>query len=335
MSTAKRVCLTGATGFLGRRLVPRLLNEQDVTVRCLVRNSSDVDPLLGVLSAEQQSRIEFVRGDMRDAEYLKQGLDSCDVLYHLAAALGGSTSTLFLNTVVPTRQLLDVAHAQGVGRFVLVSSLGVYGTAGLRNWQQVDETCPLDPQPERRDPYSFSKVRQEQVAREFSQKTGLPLVIVRPGVIFGEGRPLITSRVGLSVGPLLVRMGGSHSLPYTYVENCAEALKLAGLTPGVEGETFNVVDEGFLTGHQLVRYVRRHGQKKWSVWVPGMCIQPLSWMYETYSWLSSGQLPPVITPYRSAAIWKPLRYSSSNAKAKLNWQPPFTVEQSLERTIAG
>lgn len=332
---SRRVCLTGATGFLGRRLVARLLQQDDIQIRCLVRGTSDVRCLTESLSPEKKIRIEILRGELRDPDYLRCGLSGCDAVYHVAAALGGSTSTLFLNTVVPTRQLLAAAHECGVGRFVLVSSLGVYGTKTLRSWQQVDETSPLDPSPELRDPYTFSKVRQEQVAREFSKTTGLPLVIVRPGVIYGEGRSLLTSRVGLQVGPLLVRIGGSHPLPYTYVENCAAGLMLAGLVPGVDGETFNLIDDDLPTGHQLVRLLKRHGQRIRSLWVPGPCIQPLSWMYETYSWMSSGQLPPVITRYRSAAIWKPLRYSNVIAKQKLNWHQPVPTAEALERTIKG
>ncbi len=334
MSGLQRVCLTGATGFLGRRLVARLLSQPELQVRCLVRPTSDLGPLLQGRTSEELSRLEICRGELRDDSYLASGFAGCDVAYHVAAALGGSTSTLFLNTVVPTRQLLSAASRAGLGRFVLVSSLGVYGTQTLRNWQQVDETCPLEPKPELRDPYTFSKVRQEVIAREFAHETGLPLVIVRPGVIYGEGRPLVTSRVGLQVGPLLVRMGGSHPLPYTYVENCAEGLMQAGLVPGVAGETFNLVDDNPVTGHQLVRFVQKHGQRMRSVWVPGVCIQPLSYLYETYSWWTSGQLPPVITRYRSAAIWKPLRYSNGNAKHKLNWVQPFPTEQALERTIS-
>jgi nucleoside-diphosphate-sugar epimerase len=287
------------------------------------------------LSVQQRERLEIQRGELTDTTYLERSLNQSDVVYHVAAALGGSTSTLFLNTLIPTRKLLAAAQATGVKRFVLVSSLGVYGTKTLRNWQTVDESCPLDPQPELRDPYTFSKVRQEVVAREFCQQAGLPLVVVRPGVIYGEGRPVITSRVGLQVGPLLVRMGGSHALPYTYVENCAEGLKLAGLAEGVDGETFNLVDDGIPSGHQLLRMLRKRGKKQRSVWIPGPCIQPLSWIYETYARWSAGQLPPVITRYRSAALWKPLRYSNTNAKHKLHWTQPIPTEQALERAIVG
>ena len=335
MSQPRRVCVTGATGFLGRRLVSRLLNEPELQVRCLLRATSDAESLLRVLPLEQQQRIEILRGELHDAAFLAEALVDCEVVYHGAAALGGSASTLFLNTVIPTRQLLTASAEAGVSRFVLVSSLGVYGTRALRRWQQVDESAPLDPQPELRDPYTFSKVRQELVAREMCAQLGLPLVVVRPGVIYGEGRSLLTSRVGLQVGPLLVRMGGRHPLPYTYVENCAEGLKLAGLVPGVDGETFNLVDDDPVTGHQLVRFLRRQGQRIRSVWVPGFCIQPLSWLYSTYAKWTEGQLPPVITPYRSAAIWKPLRYCNSYAKHKLNWVQPISTEQALERTIVG
>ena len=66
---------------------------------------------------------------------------------------------MFLTNVVATRALLAASARAGVGRFVLVSSLGVYGTAGLRPGDVLDESCPLDAEPHRRDPYSFSKVR--------------------------------------------------------------------------------------------------------------------------------------------------------------------------------
>src|SRR5690606_22540262 len=116
---------------------------------------------------------------------------------------------------------------QKVGRFVLVSSMGVYGAQGVQQWGTLDESTPVDPYPERRDPYTCSKLEQEAVAKKLSEQLGVPLVIVRPGVIYGPGRSLITSRVGLTLGPLLIRMGGEQPLPYTHVENCAAGLKLA------------------------------------------------------------------------------------------------------------
>ncbi len=329
------VTVTGATGFLGRRLVRSLLNEVNVTVRCLIRESSCTKELLSGLDESLHERIEFFRGSLTDNDFVCQHFSGSDVVYHLAASLGGSASTMFLNTVIPTRDLMQAAATAQVGRFVLVSSLGVYGTHAVRRWGTLDESTPIDAHPELRDPYTFSKVRQETVAQELSEQLELPLVIVRPGVIYGPGRSAITSRVGLPIGPFMIRMGGGQELPYTFVENCADGIKLAGLTPDIDGEVFNLVDDDLPTGKQVLGFMRSEGKKARCLWIPRGLIGPLSRIYEWYSKWSEGQLPPVLTKHKCEAMWKPVRYSNAKAKHKLNWTPKISTEEGLRQTIAG
>lgn len=330
------ICVTGATGFLGRRLISTLVSDEaPLNIRCLVRPTSDTAELLSQVSSNSDARIEIARGDLSDQAFLDAQLEEIDVVFHLAAALGGSTSTMFLNTVVPTRRLIQAAITNQVQRFVLVSSLGVYGTADLRRGAVLDETTPIDAHPELRDPYSFSKVRQEQVAWQAREQFGLPLVVVRPGVIYGPGRSPITSRVGLPVGPLLIRMGGRHQLPYTFVDNCADAIKHAGLTTGTEGEVFNVVDDNLPTGNRILREARKTGKRVRAISIPNRAIGPLARIYETYSNWSQGQLPPVLTRYKSQAMWKPLRYTNAKARHILNWRPAISTEEGLRRTFTG
>ncbi|WP_437202478.1 NAD-dependent epimerase/dehydratase family protein [Planctomicrobium sp. SH664] len=329
---AIRAFITGGTGFLGRRLIRSLL-QHDVRLRCLVRGSSDVASLLGEVPPEKRRCVQLIEGDLMQPHTYEEHLEGVDVVYHLAAALSGCASGMFLNTVVPTRQLVECAVRSQVKRFVHVSSLGVYGTKTLSNGSQLDETTPIDPLPHLRDPYTFSKIRQEEVVRQAAERYGLPTVIVRPGVIYGPGRSLLTSRVGLSLGPLLLRMGGSQQLPYTHVENCADAIKLAGIAAGTDGEIVNVVDDHLPTGRQIVSLLRKSGQRVPTLWLPRPLIGPLSSIYEWYSNWSEGQLPAVITAYKSAAIWKPLRYSNRKAKELLDWQPRITTEDGLRSTI--
>ncbi len=325
--------VTGGAGFLGRRLIHSLVN-RGVSVRCLVRGSIDPAEVFSSLTAEQRRSIQIVRGDVSDRNLLDSELPQVDVVYHLAAALGGTPSTMFLNTVIPTRTLLEASALADVKRFVLISSLGVYGTQGMKRWGRLDESIPVDPLPEERDPYSFSKIRQEEIAWQARERWGLPLVVVRPGVIYGPGRTLLTSRVGLSVGPILVRMGGQQLLPYTYVDNCAEAIAQAGLVSGVEGEIFNVVDDQLPNGKKIVRLLRRHGKQIRSIWIPRPAIGTLSSLYEWYSKWSQGQLPAVLTRHKSDAIWKPVLYSNEKAKQKLNWSPKISTEEGLQRTVS-
>ena len=326
--------LTGATGFLGRRLV-RALREDGLRVRCLVRGSSDLAPLRDFVGPDLWAGVDVVQGDLSDTASLTRLMQGCDTVYHAAAALGGSTAVMFLNTVVPTRRIIDAALANEVRRFVLVSSLGVYGVAGLRTGSLLDESSPVDPAPERRDPYTYSKIAQEQVAWEAHRERGLPLVVIRPGVIFGEGRDVLSSRVGLKVGPLLLRMGGSQTMPYTYVENCAAALRCAGLAAGVEGEVFNVLDDSLPTGSQLLKMYRRSGRRLRSLWLPRPAIGPVSSLYEWYSRWSQGQLPAVITRYKSDSIWKGVRYTNNKAKSRLGWMPAVSFEEAFRRSVEG
>ncbi len=330
-----RAFVTGAAGFLGQRLVRRLLG-QDAVVRCLVRAGHDVESFRRDVRPDgpRSGRLEVCEGSLGRPESFAGALEGCDVIYHVAAAMGGGTAGLFLNNVVATRELLRRCSAARAGRFVLVSSLAVYGTSDLRPGDVLDEQCPLDTEPHRRDPYSYSKVEQERVAREVCVAENLPLVVVRPGVIYGPGRDCLTARVGLRVGPVLVKMGGRQRLPYTFVDNCADAVYLAGTARGVEGEAFNVVDDDPPTGRELLKRYRRAVGPVRTVPVPRWAIAPLSGLCEWYHRWSQGQLPAVLTRYKSAAQWKPLRYSNLKAKALLGWHPRVGFTEGLEHTFA-
>ena len=96
------------------------------------------------------------------------------------------------------------------------------------------------------------------MVREYGERRGLPFAILRPGTVFGPGKTDLTGRIGINTFGFFIHVGGSNLLPLTFVDNCAEAIVLAGLVPGVVNETFNVVDDDPLTSAQFLAAYRKH-----------------------------------------------------------------------------
>jgi nucleoside-diphosphate-sugar epimerase len=335
MTTRRLALLTGATGFLGRRVLRELV-QQNWTVRCAVRPSSNTDSLtefFGSQWASAEGQIDFVTGNLADRSDCRVLTDGVDCVFHAAAALGGSASSLVTNTVIPTRSLLSAAAEQQVRRVVLVSSLGVYGPQKLRPGSVLDESCPLDEAPAQRDAYTYSKTLQEEVARSICAERGLPLVVVRPGVIYGDERGVLSHRVALPLGPVLLRMGGRQQIPLTYVDNCAAAIVKAGLADDVDGQNINVVDDNLPTGYEILRRYRRSGRTLRTIPVPRWAIGCLARFNEWYSQKYEDQIPAVLTRHRANAMWRPLRYSNERARRLLNWTPAISLDEAFERTL--
>lgn len=330
----KKICLTGTTGFLGKRVVREIVKDPNLHLRCLIRETSDTQALLNFLPPDTHSRIEFYRGNLLQSDFVLSAFEGIDIFYHIAAALGGGTSQLFLNSVVPMKGIIAAALQHKVSRFVLVSSMGIYGPQDLPSGTVIDESSPVDPQPEKRDSYTFSKAHQEAISWEAFYKHQLPLVVVRPGVIYGPGRPLLTSRVGVQLGSFLLGMGGRQFLPYTYVSNCAEAVKLAGLTPNIEGKIINIIDDELPVGKQLLREYRYHGNRIKALFLPLFLVHSLWATYAAYCRFSQEQLPPVLDTYKSKAMWKRLSYSNASAHKLLGWKPKISLNEGIKKTLA-
>jgi nucleoside-diphosphate-sugar epimerase len=196
----------------------------------------------------------------------------------------------------------------------------------------LDESCPIDEHPELRgEAYCFAKVKQEQIVAEYGKQFGIPYVIVRPGSVYGPGQSGITGRVGISTfGPFL-HLGGSNAIPFTYVDNCAEAIVLAGLIKGVEGEAFNVVDDDLPMSRQFLHRYKRNVRHFKSIYVPHVVTHWLCYLWEKYTHWSEGQLPPAFNRGQWHANWKRTYYSNKKLKARLGWIPMVSTREGLQR----
>jgi nucleoside-diphosphate-sugar epimerase len=335
--SSDRILVTGSNGFIGAKVVETLLEYGYANLRCFVRPSSRLDRLKEVLGRFPNGKsVELFSGDLLSPDQCRRAADGISIIYHLAAGVDKSFAGAFMNSALTTRNLMDAFLQRGQPkRFVNVSSFAVYSNLKLKSGALLDETCPLEDSPlERYDAYGFGKLKQEELVREYGKTHNLPYVILRPGTVFGPGKRSLSGRVGIDTFGFFIHVGGSNLLPLSFVDNCAEAIVLAGLTPGVEGEIFNVVDDELLTSSQFLRAYKKHVPRFFSVRVPYLLALGLCRLWDKYSKFSKGQLPPAFNRRRCAAEWKGNRFSNAKIRQRLGWKPRVDMDGAMRLFLA-
>jgi farnesol dehydrogenase len=171
-------CLvTGATGFIGNRLVGELLNLGN-EVNILARSQKKVSQLYG-------EQVTLFEGDLWDMEVIRKASLNCDIVFHLAAFANiwsKDKMLAFKTNVTGTKNILDAAIENQVKRVVFTSSTAIFPPS--ENGEEIDETSTL---PEKYfTDYETTKVQAEQLCHEYCSK-GLDVVIVNPSRVFGPG----------------------------------------------------------------------------------------------------------------------------------------------------
>lgn len=329
------ILITGATGFMGSRLVANLVDRGFRNLRCLARPSGKASRVEALSAYGSESiRLEVVTGNLLSREDCGAVTEGAAVIFHLAAGRGEkSFADAFLNSVVTTRNLMEASlQHRCLKRFVNVSSFTVYTNEDKPKGRLLDEACPVEGHPERRgDAYSFAKVKQDEIVTQYGDKFGLPYVIVRPGYVYGPGNEGITGRVGIKTFGVFLHLGGSNTIPLSYVDNCVEAIALAGLKRGVEGEVFNVVDDDLSSSRRFLREYKKNVKRFKSIYLPHALSYSLCYLWERYSNWSKGQLPPVFSRKEWQVAWKKTRYSNEKMKARLGWTQKVSTAEGLKR----
>jgi peptidoglycan/xylan/chitin deacetylase (PgdA/CDA1 family)/nucleoside-diphosphate-sugar epimerase len=328
-----KILVTGAAGFLGMALIERLLVHGYTDIRCNVRRETDIPKLETLVQRHADARLEFSVGNLKYREDSERAVDGVQLILHLVAGKKGTAADLFLNSVVASRTLLEAVADRKPMRIVLVSSFGVYGVADLGRGAQVNEQTVLETHPEWRDHYSYSKLRQEQLFWEYQKRSGFELVVLRPGVIYGPNGGHFSNRVGLTIGNLLLHFGGGNLLPLSYVDNCAEAVVVAGTHPSTAGQIYNVHDDDLPTCRQYLRAYKKNVAKIRTIPVPYIGVKLLSYMVAKYNGYSKGQLPAVLTPYKAASQWGGNRFDNSKLHS-IGWKQLVPTAEGLQRSFA-
>jgi len=317
-----RVCVTGGTGFLGGYLVRDLLAKGE-TVCVLARPSPRANAL-------QAAGVEIVSGDLDDADSISHAVRGADVVYHLAAKVGAAAmSDYFAANVAGTERVLAACAQQGTGQFVYASSLAVYGP--VEEGARIDEDTPFDDKPELRDPYAQSKIAADRLVSSFAQRTGLPTVILREGIIFGPGRPLPSGIFAFRLGNTDVVFGDPQNrFPLNYVENLIEAMQVAAAS-GTGLRQFNVLDDDDLTlaqYHQLksaVDHSRARFSSPWPLYLASPIMEALRPI------VPMGDLR--LSTHQLRRALQNRWYDTRRIRTQTGWAPRVSLREAIGRTV--
>lgn len=209
-----RVAVTGATGFIGKRLVNKLL-ARGFQINCLVHRTE----------AQKDPRIKLVKGSLLDTDALKRLMEDVKGLFHLAAVfeIGTSRTDMYRVNVEGTRQVLAMASEMRLERIVYCSTVAALGNT---RDHIADENWPHDGTFQ--SEYCRTKYLAHIAAKEFINR-GLPIVICMPSVVYGKDDP---STLGQSwrlyiQGKLPLILAPDTRLTYVHVDDAAEGLILA------------------------------------------------------------------------------------------------------------
>lgn len=330
-----RILVTGAGGFIGKRVVASLLDYGFTNIKCLARPPLNPDLMYKSLALQpDDSRVEVYEGNLLSREDCLNISKDSQVVYHLAAGRGEkSFPDAYLNSVVTTRNLLDAClQHECLKRLVNVSSFAVYTNQNKPRGRILDETCPVEKRSALRGTaYCFAKMKQEEIVTEYGKKCDLPYVILRPGVVYGPGNEQIHGRVGIGTFGIFLHLGGSNKVPLTYVDNCAEAIVLAGIVEEIDREVFNVVDDDLPSSRRFLRLYKKHVKQFPSLYVSRLLSYALCCLWEKYSAWSQGQLPNAFNRKAWHATWKKTLYSNEKIKQRLGWRQKIPTSEGLNK----
>lgn len=335
MNERKNILVTGAGGFLGTRIVSKLLESGNAQIRCFCRSKNSAQKVMAIKNGINGSKVEIIIGNLVDTADVKNAVKNTDVIMHCAAAKGGPIASMYLNTVVGTRNLFEAAKInEKLKRIVHVSSFSVYDTASLKRHTTVDEKTPFEMnQKKRDDAYTYVKCKQELLCRHYQKKYKLPFVIARPGVVYGPGGDEISRRVGLRLFGLFLNIGKANLLPMVYVDNCADALVLAATVPRIEGAVINIHDDDLRTCNEFISEYKKKVKRIRTIKVPYSIFWIFSWMVEAYANYSKNQIPAVLSRNKVATNWKQLRFNNDELSRLLNWTQTVPTNEGLSRNF--
>ncbi len=307
-SSPRHVCITGALGFIGRRLAEHY--------RAAGARVTGVD-LRG------DPALEVVAGDLTAPGDWRHAFAGADLVVHTAALVGmGSDEAAFWRTnCLATRHVLDAAAAAGVGRLVHLSSIVAFGFAYPDG---VDERHPLRANGV---PYVDTKVASEQLVLQAHAAGEVPCTIVRPGDVYGPGSHFWTTSPlrSIAAGRLVLPAMGQGHLSPVFVDDLVDGIVRAGATPEAAGQVFTVTGGDTITTRVFFgHYARMLGKAR----VP---VAPTPVVVALATVLGRLLGDTDVTPAAARYVARRGGYSIEKARTRLGYRPAVDLAEGMRR----
>jgi dihydroflavonol-4-reductase len=279
MNSSAKTLITGATGLVGSAVARKLIAE-GFPLRALARSNSPRFHLEGL-------DLEFVVGDIRDAESIRRAMAGVRYVFHVAADYrlwARDPSEIFAANVEGTRIVMEEAKRAGVERIVYTSSVA---TLGLRaDGSPADETVPLSVE-QGIGPYKRSKIAAERLVEAMVANDALPAVIVNPSTPIGprDVKPTPTGRIIVETARGRVPGFLDTGLNLVHVDDVAEG-HLAALKRGVIGERYILGGENVLLADMLAEISHMVGRRPPRLRLPHAVVIPVAYVAEATAWLT-------------------------------------------------
>jgi len=318
--------VTGGTGFLGRRLVERLLAEgRSITV-------------IGRTPAPdlEQRGVRFVRASLDDAPAVSAACAGMQTVFHVAAKVGvwGRYEDFYRTNVLGTRALLDGCRQHGVARFVYTSTPSVvYNGGDLRG---ADESLPLTTSCP--SPYPLTKAIAEREVLA-ANSSALRTVALRPHLIWGVGDPHLVPRVlaRAKAGRLRIVGEGSNRVDMVHVENAVDAQLLAekALDGAAAGRAYFITnDEPVVLWDWINGLLVALGEKPVTRKISLGAAQRIGAVCETLWRILPVKGEPPMTRFIAKELATDHWFDISAAKRDLGYAPRISMAQGTAELIA-
>jgi nucleoside-diphosphate-sugar epimerase len=324
------VLVFGGTGFIGKELV-RQLHAAGHCVRVAARGAAPA------LEGLDPSRLEFARVDISSAASIEAAVQGIDCVYHLARVDAKSWEENLKRDVEPTRLIAHACKKAGVRRMVYTGTIdSLYAGTGAGT---ITGATPLDPGIERRNYYARAKAAAEVILMDMHARDKLPVVILRPGIVIGEGGNPFHWGVGKWASPGVCEVwgDGNNQLPFVLAGDVAAALVLAMHAPGIEGKAYNLVDVPLLSARDYIAEIERRTETKVAAHYRATWRPYLDDLAKWGAKVAVRHHDRIRVPsYRDWDSRRQLAlFDCADARAALNWRPASERGKMIEDGIGG